>query len=88
MMGVSLASNEYGTGHESQLRLCGACLTALNGTPAVPGRIVSERKLKVRWMGRGGLSLSTISLVACTGSRCRAAAGQHLGRASGSPLHI
>lgn len=42
--------------------------------------------------GQGGdcgcLSLSTISQLARTGSRCRAATGQHLGRTSGSPLHI
>lgn len=52
MMGVSFASNEYGTGQEPQLRLCGACLAALNGTPVVPGRFVSARKLKVRGRAR------------------------------------
>lgn len=98
MRGVSLASNEYGTGQEPQLRLSGAWLTALSGTPVVPGRFVSERKLNVRsraqgafFRGEGGggcLSLSAISQLARPGSRCRAAAGQHLGRASGSPLHI
>lgn len=92
MIGVSLASNEYGTGQEPQLRLCGAWMAALNGTPVAPGRFVSERKLKVRRRATrqvvGVCPLSTVSQLACTGSRCRAAAGQHLGRASGRPLHI
>lgn len=33
-------------------------------------------------------SFRMTSQLACTGSRCGAAAGQHLGRASGNPLHI
>lgn len=40
MMGVALASNEYGTGQKPQRRLRGAWLAALNGTPVVPGRFV------------------------------------------------
>lgn len=48
MMGVSLANNEYGTGQEPQLRLSGAWMAALNRTPAVLGRFVSEREPGVR----------------------------------------
>lgn len=101
MMGVSLASNEYGTRPEPQLRLCGAWLAALNRAPVAEGRFVCEKKHKVRrraegafWLGRGWLVLvgylflSTVSQLTCSGSRCRAAEGEHLGRASGSCLHI
>lgn len=99
MMGVSLASNEYGTRPEPQLRLCGAWLAALNGTPVAEGRFVCEREHEVRRRAEGffgggwrrklvGVCPSTISQLACSGSRCRAAAGEHLGRASGRCLHI
>lgn len=56
MTGVSLASNEYGTGPEFQLSLCGAGLTALSGTPVAAGAFVCERKHQVRrkdYLGRG-----------------------------------
>lgn len=53
MMDVSLASNEYGTGPEPQLRLCGAWLAALNGTPVAEGRFVCERKRKFRRRAEG-----------------------------------
>lgn len=52
--GVSVASSEYQTEPEPRLRLRGAWLAALNGTPVVVGRLVSERKLRVRRGAEGG----------------------------------
>lgn len=96
MMRVSVASTEYGPGQEPQLWFSGAWVAAQNVTPVVTERFVSEGKLRVTrraegaflavgWVGR---TISSTSQLARTGSRCRAAAGKHLGRASGSPLHI
>lgn len=84
---LTFASKEYGTGREpaapvgsSKQDSCGPRTVCLFEEP--------EGQKKSRGGGGGCLSLRVTSQLACTGSSCRAAAGQHLGRASGNPLHM